>query len=191
MSEYIINECKGVLEPIEVTSLFKKKLVSLYMTNDNFPKINDLIIMDATYDKISPIYIYTECETTKDGETYISRGMSRLVYNKHPLFYVSGSDYLVYSPEVDTVGLKIFGQNVPVEINRDYIKVNEFKPVEKPEIILEGKRLEDIVDCSDMTTPYNMRDIVEKICLFLEACGRPVEHREFSPNHIKIGIKKK
>ena len=189
-----MNEYQGALEPIEVTNLFKKKLISLYMSDDNFPKIKDLIIIDASYNKnFAPIYIYTETElkSTKDEETRISKGMSRLVYNRHPLFYVLRSDYLVYSPEVYHIGLTLFNQNSPVEIDRGYIKVNEFKPIEKPEIILEGKRLEDIIDCSDMTTPYNMRDIVEKICLFLEACGRPVDRREFSPNHIKIGLKKK
>lgn len=104
----------GKLEKIKITPEFKELLFEVELDKDIL-EIEGLYFYDTDllYKSTAPLYKYDP----------IDKGYSRQKYNGCPLFYLVGTDYLVYDiTERDKyIGLTCFKQSKPTEIDHEYI----------------------------------------------------------------------
>ena len=125
------------LEKIKITEEFKELLFKVDLNTDLL-KIEGLYFYDIiSYESTAPLYIYDT----------LDEGYSRLKYNGCPLFYLVGTDYLVYdlSQKDQPIGLTCFNQSKPREIDHKYIILqedeNNFKNIVEKSIKIAGEIL--------------------------------------------------
>lgn len=196
----------GKLEKIKITPEFKELLFEVELDKDIL-EIEGLYFYDTlSYRSTAPLYKYNP----------LDKGYSRLKYNSCPLFYLVGTDYLVYdiTEKNKPIGLTTFNQSKPTEINHKYIILSEdeknFKDIIEKSIKIAGeilpisdendmlkiyeelvsnKGLEDYIDIYDInsfTRPVSKIWLTTKVMEFLKKFGYEDASYELSPYHLKI-----
>lgn len=196
----------GKLEKIKITSEFKELLLEVELNKDIL-EIEGLYFYDTlSYRSTAPLYKYNP----------LDKGYSRQKYNGCPLFYLVGTDYLIYdlSQKDQPIGLTTFGQSKPTEIDDKYIILSEeeknFKDIVERSIriggeilpksnekdvykiceeLISNKGLEDYIDIYDLnsfTRPVSKIWLVTKIMEFLKKFGYENASYELDPNNIRI-----
>lgn len=159
----------GKLEKIKITPEFKELLFEVELDKDIL-EIEGLYFYDTDllYKSTAPLYKYDP----------IGKAYSRQKYNGCPLFYLVGTNYLVYdiTQKGETIRLTSY-QSKPTEINPKYIILSEeekifkdlveksvesYKELSNKQSEFIDKELEEIVDCYDIK--YKSKNIKITVC---------------------------
>lgn len=156
----------NMLKKIKITPEFKELLYKVELESDLL-KIEGLFFYNIIdYKSTSPLYIYNP----------ITDAYSRLKYNGCPLFYLVGSDYLVYNPTTKNAAIRLttFNQSRATEIDHKYI--------------VEDKEVEDHIPVYTeyFEKPVSKRWLATKIMSFLMKFGYDNASYELTSNKLII-----